>query len=57
MIHIRAQVHMIDPNLAGSLNPNIISGCQDFGNFEVANDHVIRIQDSETNTGESYLVK
>ena len=52
VIHVRAEVNMIDPDLAGLLDTDVVDGSQTFGDLEVTDDDVLRVKYTETDTSE-----
>lgn len=54
VVPIRAKVDVVNPDLARSLDADVITRSQDLRDLEVTDDNVIRVQYSETNTSEGY---
>ena len=43
---------MVDPNLVCSLNTNVITRSENLGNFDIADDNVVLVENTKTNTRE-----
>jgi hypothetical protein len=43
---------VVNPNLLRCLNANVVDWSEALGNFEVADDNVVRVEHAETDTGE-----
>lgn len=54
MISVRAQVDVINPDLTGCLNGNVITWCKDLGDLEVSYDYVLLVKNTETDSIQSF---
>ena len=52
VIQVGAEVNVINPDLLGCLDADVISRGQTFGDLEVADDDIARVEDTETDTSE-----
>jgi len=53
MIPVTGEVAMVNPNLVCSLDTNVVPRGKDLGNLDVANDNIILVENTKTNTRES----
>lgn len=57
MVQVRGQIDVVNPDVAGGLDTNGITGIgKNLGNLQVPDNDIFRVFDTETNADQSYLL-